>query len=296
MSWSDLPVSNLRIQKLAIAVTVHYVEERLIYLKRIAEQFPHLADQIVVTIVTNRHDDPAKAGIADAMGGIAYELMVPTLLGHPYLLAWTHFLAFRRLIAEDEAVTHFLYVEDDILILPHNIAYWLRGREALRGHGLFPSFLRYEIKDGEALRYSSDVTQVRPLNRLPTVGIDESYAFVNLRFPYQGMYLYDRELMAEHLAGTSSNPDCGRWGIRERAAQGLTFHNVPKGFKSRNLVGYDLARGEIDPDCMIHHLPNTYVTMPDIALGKTLIRDIVGPPASILRRIVEWLARLFRRR
>jgi hypothetical protein len=38
------------------------------------------------------------------------------------------------------------------------------------------------------------------------------------------------------------------------------------------------------------------VTMPDIALGKTLIRDIVGPPASILRRIVEWLARLFRRR
>ncbi len=271
-----------RIEKLAIAVSFFYVDERLRYLERIAREFPLLADQIVLTIVTNRDDDEAKTAIASAVGGIAHEVLVPTLLGHPYLLTWTHFVAFRRLIAEDETVTHFLYVEDDILIQPHNVAYWLKGREALRASGHYPSFLRYEIREGEALPYSTDVTQATPIDQLPRVTFDKSYAYFNLPFAYQGMYLYDRPLMDEHLNGKSSNPDTGRWGIRERATQGLTFHRVPKGFTSRNLVGYDLDKGELDPGCLIHHLPNTYAATPGTRLGKTLVRDIIGPPVTAI--------------
>ncbi len=268
------------IDTLAIAVTFFYVEERLRYLQRVAEEFPRLADRILLTIVSNRGDEAARTAIADAVGGIAHDVVVPTLLGHPYLLTWTHFLPFRRLIAEDETVTHFLYVEDDILIQPHNVAYWLHGREALRTSGLYPSFLRYELKDGEPLPYSSDVMSITSIDDLPQVTIDTGYAYCNLPFPYQGTYLYDRELMREHLDGRSSNPDFGQWGIRERAAQGLTFQNVPPGFTSRNLVGYNLDRCEIDPDCLVHHLPNNYVTMPGTELGKTLVRDIIGPPVA----------------
>jgi hypothetical protein len=52
------------------------------------------------------------------------------------------------------------------------------------------------------------------------------------------MYLLDRELAKEHFYGASSNPDSGVWGIREKAAQGLTFTKVPKGFYSRNFLGF----------------------------------------------------------
>jgi hypothetical protein len=276
-------VTEPQIDKLAIAVTFFYVEDRLRYLKRIAEEFPRLTREIVLTIITNRPDETAHAAIADAVGGIGHEVVVPSLLGHPYLLTWTHFLTFRRLIAEDPSITHFLYVEDDILIQPHNIAYWLKGREALRGTSLYPSFLRYEMREGDPLLYSTDLTVTGAFDSLPKVPVGAGYAYVNLSMPYQGTYLCDREQMSEHLEGTSSNPDYGNpaWGIRERATQGLTFHEVPRGFTSRNLVGYKLDAGEIDPDCMVHHLPNNYTNRSRGIFGMTLVRDLILPPGTV---------------
>jgi hypothetical protein len=89
------------------------------------------------------------------------------------------------------------------------------------------------------------------------------------------MYLYDRELMLEHLSGPSSNPDFGPWSIREKAAQGLTFVNVPKGFRSRNLVPYDIKRNQIDESCFIHHLPNNYANDPHSQFGKIPVDQLL---------------------
>lgn len=265
-----------RIRKLAIAVTFHFAPDRLQWLERIAREFPLLADQVDLHIVCNRGDDEVRSLIGKALAGAPHTLVVPTLLGHPFLLTWVHLAVFRTLFAQDPDITHFLYLEDDILIEPRNVAYWLRGRDALRPHGFIPSFIRYEINHADGLEYSSDVVERHIRSQLPTVPISPDYAYLSLRQPYQGMYLMDRELMEEHLNGPSSSPDFGPWPIREKAAQGLTFTAVPKGFFARNLVGFDLTANALDRGCLIHHLPDNYANSPvTFPYGKVAIRDML---------------------
>lgn len=269
-------------KRLAIAVTFHFREPRLVYLRAIAKHFHSLADEVLTFIVTNRQDDEAKEHIRLALDGtdLEYRIIVPHLIGHPVLLTWTHRDVFRYLMENDNEVTHFLYVEDDICVRSENIIYWMSGRELLRSSGQYPSFVRYEQREIDGERYSSDAMGSADPRSLPTILFKNNYAFVNLPWPYQGMYLLDREQMAEHLYGPSSHPNFGSWNIQEKAAQGLTFAAVPQGFTSRNLVGYRVDFGQIDENCLVHHLPNNYIDMPGTLLGKTPINGMVSPPLT----------------
>jgi len=121
---------------------------------------------------------------------------------------------------------------------------------------------------------SSDVTETQALtSHLLKVG---ETTFVNLRQPYQGMYLIDKELAIEFLFSDASSPDTGmpKWGIRERAAQGLTYWNVPRGAYSRMIVGLD-QRMRIHSDARIHHLPNNYANDPDTPFAKLPVDEIL---------------------
>lgn len=265
-------------KKLAIAVTFFYVESRLTYLRRISRHFSSLADIVEIYLVTNARDAERKRKISDIFSNydLTCRIVVPHLLGHPYLLTWTHLEVFRQ-IFNDTSISHFMYVEDDTLVRAENVNYWMEGREVLRNSGFYPSFFRYELRNDEGPAYSSDCTGPADGRALPYVAQSSDYCFVNLPWPYQGMYLMDREMMLEHLSGESSSPDFGRWLIREKAAQGLTFKNVPEGFWSRNLVGYRLDKGRLDEFCLVHHTPNSYVEKEGTALGKTLISKIIDP-------------------
>lgn len=264
------------IQKLVIAVSFHYVEERLKYLSKIALDFPLLANQIYVFIVTNTEDPEHHKMIRSALGkNFQFEIYVPKLLGHPYLLTWCHFDIFRKYFNIDEKITHFMYIEDDIHIRQKNISYWLKAREDLRPFGLIPSFLRIEFKPDTTEAYSTDTTEVLQLDALPKIKIHDDYFYINLPNPYQGMYLLDRALMYEHLFGHSSSPDFGPWQIREKAAQGLTFANVPSWCNSRNFVGFNFLNREIDPNSLIHHLPNNYANNPHSLFGKIAINNLI---------------------
>jgi hypothetical protein len=119
------------------------------------------------------------------------------------------------------------------------------------------------------------VIRKAPFNQLPKVKISDNYYYINLPKPYQGMYLMDRELLKEHLFGPSSNPDFGIWNIREKAAQGLTFSKVPKGYFSRNLIGYDNNKRQIDTNALIHHTPNNYADNPDTEFGNMPVNSVV---------------------
>jgi hypothetical protein len=264
-------------KKLQIAVTFFYNEERFAFLEKICSQFEYLAEMVNVHIITNVHEKNKKNAIRSVTGNknINISISSPTLLGHPYLLPWCHFSIFKKVFDKDSSTTHFMYLEDDILITQENIAYWLKGRENLKKTPFIPSFLRYE-KNNRGI-FSTDVTQPVCFNDVPKVLLSDQYCYINFSQSYQGMYLLDRELMAEHLRGPSSNPDFGQWHIREKATQGLTFVNVPAGFYSRNLVGFDREKFYVDPDCRIHHLPNNYADNPDSPFGKIPCRALVTP-------------------
>jgi hypothetical protein len=257
-------------------VTFYYVEERLKYLAAISQEFFNLANEIQVFIVTNTEDETHHERIIGSLDvRLQAKILVPQLLGHPYLLTWCHLSIFREQFRQDESITHFMYLEDDMLIRPNNIAYWLQARQDLKPYGLIPSFLRFELKSGETKQYSSDVYKKMPFNQLPKVRISDHYYYINLPKPYQGMYLMDRELMEEHLSGLSSNPDFGIWNIREKAAQGLTFAKIPEGYFSRNLVGYDNDAQQVDANALIHHTPNNYANNPDTGFGDLAVSDLV---------------------
>jgi hypothetical protein len=268
----------MKIEKLAIAVTFHYVEDRIKYLEKIAAQFHLLANEIFVHIFTNEKDADKTLKIMDAVKQdrkLAVEIHTPTYLGHPYLLTWSHLYTFRECFNTDKSITHFMYLEDDILITEKNIEYWLKSREELKSSNVIPSFLRYEKKRDAEILYSTDVITRSVFDKLPRIKETESYYYVNLPYPYQGMYLLDRELMHEHLTGPSSIPERTPWDIREKAAAGLTFIKIPKGCVSRNFIGYDFENKCIDPNSLIHHLPNNYVDNLGTPLGKIKVNELI---------------------
>jgi hypothetical protein len=263
------------IHKLLICITFFYSEKRLSILRNTCSGLSNLAKEVNVVIITN---DPSKtSSIIDKLRDFSLNLKIvcPDLLGHPYLLTWCHQSIFRDAIKEDTNITHFMYIEDDIVINQDNIRYWLEGREALRQAGLIPSFLRYEISGKSPVPYATDITKRINLFLIPKVKIpSKSYCYINLPQPYQGMYLLDRELMIEHLSHGSSNPDFGPWPIREKAAQGITFLNVPRPFTSRNVLGYCINRGAVDERSLIHHAANNYVNDESSSLAKIPVNNI----------------------
>ena len=253
---------SIRIKKLAIAVTFHYNEDHLQHLRKISEQFPLLAESVSVHVVSNEGDRDKKQRIAASVRqGRDFDVQVhtPTYLGHPFLLTWCHFYVFRILFELDKDITHYMYLEDDILVRPDNIDYWLRSYETLKIFNLIPAFLRYDTDERSMDIYSTDQRQKSEFSQLAKVKISNDYCFLNLIDGYQGMYLLDRELMNQHLNGPSSIPEYSYFsGIREKAAAGLSHTNVPQGCLHRLFTGYDLALQRIDPGSLIHHLRSTH--------------------------------------
>lgn len=274
--------------KLAISICCHFKEERLQYLEKMSSQFAKLASEVLVIIVSNTNK-PEELSQFDAVlrhKGFEYRFFTPDTLGHPLLLTWAHFPVFKELLA-DESFSHFMYLEDDTLITPVNMSYWMEAREDLRPYGLIPSFLRVENKAHDSTWYSSDCPHPFFVYGLPRVKVSLRLGFINFPELYQGMYLLDRELMIEHLHGQSYNPNFGRWGIQEKAAQGVTFLNVPKGFTTRNVIPYDLISYQIDERCFIHHLPNNYAQPMD---GHKIIKTM-----PVQKLLSPWPNKVFLR-
>ena len=283
MRKSISPVASLldkrmKIKKLAIAVTFHYVETRIKYLKKTASLFHLLSDEVLIHVFTNEADENKKLILLDHIKqgrDLVVEINTVTYLGHPKLLTWSHLYFFRRLFDADLSVSHFMYLEDDIFITPQNIEYWLKAREELATEKLIPSFLRYEFRENSEDIYATDCTKKVNFFKLPKIKGQSNYYYLNLPEPYQGMYLLDRKLMSEHLNGPSSIPEYTPWGISEKAAAGLTFINVPQACYSRNFVGYDLKKKSFDRNSLIHHSPNNYANNSASPHGKIKVDDLI---------------------
>ena len=262
-----------RIQHLAVAVTFFYDESRFQYLDQIATHFPHLARATSVWVVTNSHEPSQHDRIRESFAGCDVHIVVPNYLGHPHLLPWVHRDVFRALFDERPDITHFLYVEDDLEIRPETVDYWLEARDVLAPFGLIPSFLRVEYNE-DGVAYSSDVYRREHIKNLPRLEDEEGY-WVNIRYPYQGCYLMDRELFGEFLSSRTFSPDSGSWNIREKASQGLIYANVPSGCLSRAFIRLD-RHGRVNPAAYVRHLPNNYVAQKQNKYGSIPADDIVS--------------------
>ena len=186
------------IEKLLVAVTFHYDEARLNYLEKICLEIPFLAFDCKVLIFTNIQDQGSRNKIVQQLEFLKnFEIISCSALGHPYFLTWGHLPIFKQYLMLDASYSHFMYLEDDIKITADNVNYWLRGRHELQDFGLYPSFIRYEMRVDDEIRYATDITKRLHLKKLPNIFITPDYAYLNSPQPYQGMYLMDREMLHE---------------------------------------------------------------------------------------------------
>ena len=278
---------------LAACVTFFFNRVRLGYLAQVLSNYVGMASTADVYIVTNVSDEPSREEIRAALpslpSAISLHFVTPKGLGHPYLLTWTHREVLQQIVQAGQA-THFLYSEDDLDITRENVAYWLRARELLRPHGLIPSFFRVEQDTDTGAWYSTDCNHTIKFYRQPKLQVSGE-TYVCAPNPYQGTYFMDRELMEEFVESPAKSPDFGNWGIREKASQGLTLANVPRGYTSRNLVRVDPKSGSIPQECWVHHLPNNYVEDPQARFGKVPMEGLVVTSriAALRGQLRRWL-------
>ena len=185
-------------------------------------------------------------------------------------------------------ITHFLYLEDDIYLSRSNFNYWLNSRKILKKFGLIPGFVRTENNKSDNQLYAIDFLKKSSFNLLPKIKINKDYNFINNEFPYQGMYLYDRDLMKEHLSGPSSNPDCGHGAfnvnfidnrminldLMAKANIGLTYINPPYGFFNRIVIPFEAKKKRIAKFCEIQHLSNRYSNTQS-SFGNIKVEDAI---------------------
>ena len=281
---------NLWPTKILACIAFSYKEDRLDFLAKICKNLELINNNTSITIVVNdlgfSKKDLIKKKILEK-SSLEIEFFCPQNLLDPRLLPFSHYEVVKKKI-KDNGFSHFLYLEDDILINENNIKYWMVAREALKTYNLIPSFLRIEINSKTNSEYLVDVTKKNHFFLQPKIfNKNKDFAFINLISFYSGMYFYDRELMLEHLNGVSNSLDFGhgsyneKWiipdmqelGLLERASAGLAFKDVPKGFLHRNVVPVDVKKRLLESYCFINHLSNKYINI-DTDFGNIKVDKI----------------------
>ena len=275
-------INNLLPQKLAICVTFFYREEKINILKKVCKEFNNLAHNIDVTIVTNENSENKINNLKKNIGEVLKNFTVHTAqdLQHPKFLPWSHLVIMRKKIA-DTSFTHFLYLEDDIRVTKKNLIYLINARNSLRNYNLIPAFVRTEINFKDKEEYVVDSPKKNNLKKMPKViSKITNLAFVNLLFPHQPIYFYDKELMNEYFNNAPSDPDFAipsakdhYQGIVERLDLMLIYYNVPQGFLHRSVVPVNLKDKAIKNYCLVEHLSNKY-TNQDSNFGVIKVKEL----------------------
>lgn len=202
------------------------------------------------------------------------------------LLPWYHIKIMKSQFKNKE-ISHFINIEDDTILNKENFIYWINARKLLKKFNLIPGFVRTETNKKNKQLYVVDIIKKTKLSKLPRFYINDKYSFLNQKFPYQGLYLYDRSLMKEYLSSPAIDPDCGHGGFNikyldsnminksllEKANLGLTYIHTPEGFHNRIAILFNNEKNVIDQKCLINHLPNKYTNQKSTSYGNIKLLD-----------------------
>lgn len=267
-----------------VAITAHYSELRLQYLSQVLTSlgtFPHAT----VIIYTNTVDETELSNLkhvcSDALAhrneDVSWSIRSCPNLLHEYFLTWEHKPAIKDEFVQSGIYSHFIYLEDDEELTFDNFLYFLEYRERLRSKNLLPAFLRVEYHKGLNDFTSTDQLSPVQVSHCPHFALGD-LIFINLYLPYMGCFILDQELAEEYVNSLSFdiNQSCQRtgWPIRERAAAGLCWENIPPGFRSRYVVAADKNSGVPPRYIWIRHLPNNYADLIHVEYGKTPMRNL----------------------
>jgi hypothetical protein len=264
--------------RILCAITFHFDNAHLGFLAEVLRSLSGFAarvlDVVVVTDAVGEQELTALRGLCVDMPP-RWRATIRSYgeLDHPHHLTWCHKeIIYDGFVKGNHGCySHFIYLEDDILLNFSNFCYFLEFREMLHPFGLLPAFVRTEYSANLGTSVSSDAFWPVYVPAQSHIILDD-VVMVNLPNPYNPCFILDQELGDEYVGSRSFDRDASRalcpWGIRERAAMGLCLENVPPPFQSRYLVPVFRRTGTVPEFARISHLPNNYADDPRSPLGK----------------------------
>ena len=155
----------------------------------------------------------------------------------------------------------FIYSEDDILFTRKNLHYWLKYKDICISNNYNPGFLRYEISKYNEI-YSTDIQ--KPLDKF--LILNNNKYIVNDLNPFCAFWIMDQNEFKKFI---SSNI----WKFNWKGKNHMAFYDPEVmsgiGWHGLNMTRYKATilptiKNNLDPSCLIHHMPNNYV---DIVSG-----------------------------
>lgn len=256
---------NLEPKKIQIVICFFYRERRLKILKNIIATLMKIKFNKKITVVINNTTKKNISKTKKFLGIFSnfLDFKIISVLPEPNLLPWYCFEILKKKYFEKNN-SHFLYIEDDILLNNDSLNYWILSRNILKKFKLIPGFLRYELKKNH--KYFIDQRGNINLNKAPKVYLKNSNInFFNPKFPYSGICMMDKNLMKELIFDKSVGIDYGfhhkimrtMYPIKELANIIIGYINVPEGFYNRFLIPFD-QNNNIPDYCLIEHLDKKY--------------------------------------
>lgn len=253
--------------KLFVVIAFHYVESRIKYLNGVLSSLSNFGDdyKVHVVIQTNDAQKPLQ-NLVDGLSDITVEIEEIKILKDPFMLTWCHKCRMYDFL-DDDSYTHFVYLEDDMELTKDNMEYWLRTKKIFKDKSLkfIPAFVRVEYKDsGEAM-----AIDMKQAPQGVKVQINDVGNFASFDQYYQGMFIMDRDMVAEHVESPSFKFETSRPipfttnDVRERANQGNMYLNVIQGFNHMMLVPITDEKY-----FWIEHNAGNYIPMENTLHGK----------------------------
>ena len=304
--------------RILAAVTFHFREPRLHFLfqvvRALAEYPVDAVELVVITNVDNQTEINKIRQLCEPLFEIlpahqgrtkSFSIESFPNLPDPWLLPWCHkYLITDNFVATNSSYTHFIYIEDDILLSYENFVYFLHYRERLKSQRLIPSFQRIEYNTVDNRLYLLDQIAVSDFSARNRVEMD-GYAFVNVDYPHNAMYIMDRDLALEYVKSRSFDRELSRevqpeWGICERSAMALCFEDPPPGFKHRYVSPVNIKTLTTPCWSWVYHIANNYSADRYKPFAKTRVDHLFASEETALTwrpppKIMQYLQRLRRK-
>lgn len=245
-------------KKMEIVICFFYKERRIKFLKKILQSINLFNFKTSITILTNNITTNKKIKLKQMIKKSAKILVIKNI-PEPNLLPWFCFDELKKKY-NNKKNTHFLYLEDDILISDENVSYWVFMRNLLKKNDFIPGFIRYEKKNNNL--YAIDYYKKIFLASTPRFFLDKkNVGIFNTKYPYHGACLFDRKLMKEYIGSKLVSIDLGFhhkilknfYPIKELANIIIGFINVPNYLLNRFFIPF-FNFNKIPKYCLIQHL------------------------------------------
>ena len=102
-------------ENLLIVVPFFFKEDNLIYLKKTSSHYNSLGRNVFLKVLTNTSNKSEIYKLSKILSDhkLKFSVYTPKLLGHPYLLPFSHIPLMKESLRQK--FTHFMFIEDDIL-------------------------------------------------------------------------------------------------------------------------------------------------------------------------------------